>query len=190
MTRYSKLPFRLRSLLVISDEINLILQSTFSQFLLGRVALVRGVAGYSHQTFPSTICRSVRMSVQCIVEKPGMRMPFGIIGRTGSMMRQVLGFGNRSTGRGTFGGEFGTRHWNQWALTFAATRPSSQITLGRLVYKRCNSLGRKYSTHVLDAGLHRPRPRRSTPSFNINFYVLVTSLGNVMLCLLPLMART
>ena len=45
--------------------------------LLGRVALVRGVAVYSHQTFPWTICRSVsrcvglslRQSVQCIMEK-------------------------------------------------------------------------------------------------------------------------
>ena len=45
--------------------------------LFGRVALVRGVAAYSHQTFPWTICRSVRrsvrasvrLSVQCIVEK-------------------------------------------------------------------------------------------------------------------------
>ena len=36
-------------------------------------------------------------------------MPFGIIGRTGPGMRQVLGlagFGDRSTGRGTFEGEF------------------------------------------------------------------------------------
>ena len=36
-------------------------------------------------------------------------------------------------GRGTFGGEFGVRHCNQWGLTFAVTRPSSQITLGKLV---------------------------------------------------------
>ena len=43
-------------------------------------------------------------------------MPFGIIGRTGPGMRQVVGFGNRSTGRGTFGGEFGARHCNQWRL--------------------------------------------------------------------------
>ena len=42
-------------------------------------------------------------------------------------------FGDRSTERGTFGGEFGSRHSNQWGLTFAATQPSSQITLGRLV---------------------------------------------------------
>ena len=33
-------------------------------------------------------------------------MPFGIIGRTGPGMRQVVGFGDRFTGRGTFGGEF------------------------------------------------------------------------------------
>ena len=43
-------------------------------------------------------------------------MPFGIIGLTGPGMRQVVGFGDRSTGRGTFGGEFGARHCNQWRL--------------------------------------------------------------------------
>ena len=37
-------------------------------------------------------------------------MPFSIIGRTGPGMRQVVGFGDRSTGRGTFGGEFGAHH--------------------------------------------------------------------------------
>jgi len=60
-------------------------------------------------------------------------MPFGIIGRTVPGMRQVVGFGDQSTRRGTFWGEFGARHCNQWGLTFAATWPSSQITLGRLV---------------------------------------------------------
>ena len=43
-------------------------------------------------------------------------MPFDIIGRTGPWMRQVVGFGDRSTGRGTFVGEFGARHCNQWGL--------------------------------------------------------------------------
>ena len=43
-------------------------------------------------------------------------MPFGIIGRTGPGMRQVVRFGDRTTGRGTFGGEFGTRRCNQWGL--------------------------------------------------------------------------
>ena len=33
-------------------------------------------------------------------------MLFGIIGRTGPEIRQVVGFGDRSTGRGTFGSEF------------------------------------------------------------------------------------
>ena len=43
-------------------------------------------------------------------------MPFGIVGRTGPGMRQVMEFGDRSTGRATFGGEFGARHCNQWGL--------------------------------------------------------------------------
>ena len=65
-------------------------------------------------------------------------MPFGIKGRTGPGMRQVVGFGDRSTGKGTFGGEFGARHCNQWDFTAyvcdsAAKRPSSKIILGKLV---------------------------------------------------------
>ena len=44
------------------------------------------------------------------------RMPFGVIGRTGPGMRQVMGFGDRSTARGTFRGEFRARHCNQWGL--------------------------------------------------------------------------
>ena len=34
-------------------------------------------------------------------------MPFGIIRRTGPGMRHVVGFGDRSTGRGAFGANFG-----------------------------------------------------------------------------------
>ena len=34
-------------------------------------------------------------------------MPFGIIGRTGPGMRQVVGFADRSTVRGTFGAHLG-----------------------------------------------------------------------------------
>ena len=66
------------------------------------------------------------------------RMPFGVIGRTRPSMRQVVGFGDQSMKRGTFGGEFRAHHCNQWGLygvrvhTFTATRPSSQITLGLL----------------------------------------------------------
>ena len=43
-------------------------------------------------------------------------MLFGIIGRTGPGMRQVVKFGDRSTGRGTFGEKFGAHHCNQWGL--------------------------------------------------------------------------
>ena len=40
-------------------------------------------------------------------------MPFGIVDRTGPGMRQVVGFGDQSTGRGTFGGEFVARRCPQ-----------------------------------------------------------------------------
>ena len=65
-------------------------------------------------------------------------MPFGVIGRTGPGMRQVVGFGDRSTGRGTFGGEFGARHCNQWGLYGVCVRQRcdaalSPFTLDRLV---------------------------------------------------------
>ena len=43
-------------------------------------------------------------------------MPFGIIGRTGPGLRQVVEIGDRSTGSGTFGGVFGAPHCNQWRL--------------------------------------------------------------------------
>jgi len=43
-------------------------------------------------------------------------MPFGVIGRTGPGMRQVVEFVDRSTGRGTFRGEFGARHCNHWEI--------------------------------------------------------------------------
>ena len=40
-------------------------------------------------------------------------MPFGIVDQTGPGMRQVVEFGDRSTGRGTFEGEFVARHCPQ-----------------------------------------------------------------------------
>ena len=71
--------------------------------------------------------------VHCGKTADRIRMPFGIIGQTAPRMRHLMGFGDRSTRRGIFGGEFGARHCNQWGITFASTRPSFQITLGRLV---------------------------------------------------------
>ena len=44
-------------------------------------------------------------------------MPFGIVGRTGPGMKQVVRFGDWSTGRDTFGGEFWAQHCNQWDFT-------------------------------------------------------------------------
>ena len=59
----------------------------------------------------------VRRSVQCIVEKWRIRSGCRLAScRTGPGMRQVVGFGNRSSGRGTFRGEYGARHCNQWGL--------------------------------------------------------------------------
>ena len=87
-------------------------------------ALVRGGAGYSHQTFPWTICRSVCLSVRasvglshlvcpvhCGKTSDRIRMAFGIIGRTGPRMRQVVGFGDRVPAREgvLLGANFGAR---------------------------------------------------------------------------------
>ena len=66
-------------------------------------------------------------------------MAFRIVGPTGSETRQVMGFGDWSTVRGTFGGAFGARHcitngdFTPYVCDSTATRPSSQITLGGLV---------------------------------------------------------
>ena len=89
----------------------------------------RSAAAYSRQTFPWTICLSVRTYVRirtcvrpsvcpvhCGKTADRIRMPFGIIVWTGTGMRQIVGFGDRSTGRGIFGGEFGARHCDQWGL--------------------------------------------------------------------------
>ena len=43
-------------------------------------------------------------------------MPFGIIGRTGPGMRQIVRFGDRSTGRGILLGANLGRNCNQWEL--------------------------------------------------------------------------
>ena len=75
----------------------------------------RSAAAYrpSRQTFPWTICRSVRTysrrsvgrsvcPVHCSKTADRIRMPF-------PGMRQVVGFGDRSTGRGTFGANLSVR---------------------------------------------------------------------------------
>ena len=54
--------------------------------------------------------------VRCGKTADRIRMPFAIIGRMDPGMRHVVGFGDRSMGRGTFGGKFEARHYNQWGL--------------------------------------------------------------------------
>ena len=54
-----------------------------------------------------------------------IQMLFGIIGQTGPGMRQVVGFGHWSTGRGTFG----ARHCNQWGLYGVRVRQCCDATL-------------------------------------------------------------
>ena len=104
-------------------------------------------AAYSHQTFPWTFCRSVRVSlrlVHCGKTADRIWMPFGIVSWTGPVMRQVMGFGDWSMGRGTFGGQIcdtplSTGTYRAYVCYSAATRPSCQITLGRLVVvNECN----------------------------------------------------
>jgi len=43
-------------------------------------------------------------------------MPFGMVGRLGQRMRQVVGIGNCPTGRGNFGGGCGAPHCKQCGL--------------------------------------------------------------------------
>ena len=76
--------------------------------------------------------------VHCGKTADRIRMPFGVIGRTGPGMRQVVEFGDRSTGRDTFGANLGRAivtngDYMAYVCNCAATLHSSQITLGRLV---------------------------------------------------------
>ena len=109
----------------------------------------RSAAAYSRQTFPWKICLSVGPYVRACVgwsvdpvhcgkTADRIRMPFGIIGRTGPGMRQVVRFGDRSTWRGTLGVDLGRAFvtngdFMAYVCDSAATRPSFQITLGKLV---------------------------------------------------------
>ena len=83
----------------------------------------RSVAAYSHQTFPLSVGRSV-CPEHCGKTADRIRMPSGIIARTGPWRRQVVGFGDRSTGRGTFGDEFGARGVRVRQLRDAALFPN------------------------------------------------------------------
>ena len=115
--------------------------------ILGRVALIaqRPIVvklSRGRSVGPSVrpyVRRSVGLSSALRETADRIRMPFGIIGGTGPDMRQVAGFGDPSTGRGTFGANLGRAIVANGDLTAymcdsAATRPSSQITLGILIH--------------------------------------------------------
>ena len=87
-----------------------------------------------------SVCASV-CPVHCGKTADRIGMPFGIIGLTGPGMRQVVGFGDRSMGRDTFGANLERAivtdgDFTAYVCDTAATRPSSQITVCRLVVSR------------------------------------------------------
>ena len=100
--------------------------------ILGRVALVAQRPIVVKLSRERSVGRSVGPSVcpvHCGKTADRIRMPFGIIGRAGPGMRQLVGFGDRSTGRGTFGSEFGVRHCNQWELYGVRVRQRRDVAL-------------------------------------------------------------
>ena len=105
--------------------------------LLGCVALVAQY--HRHHSSVRACVGASGCPVHCGKTADRTQMPFAIVGRTGPGMRQIVGFWDRSTGTGTFEGEFGARHCNQngdstaYVCDSSAMRPSSQITLGKLV---------------------------------------------------------
>ena len=90
--------------------------STQLQGLLGRVALVRGVAACSRQTFPWTICQSVGLS--SVLWKNGASDPDAVWHRRsdGSSDEAGSGVWGSVHGKGYFWGEFGARHCKQRGL--------------------------------------------------------------------------
>ena len=67
--------------------------------------------------------------VHCGKRRIGSGCRLAFIGWTGPGMRQIVGFGDWSTGRGTFGGEFGARHCNQWGLYGVRVRQRRDVAL-------------------------------------------------------------
>ena len=100
--------------------------------MLGRVALGAQWPIVVKLSRERPVGRSVRLSacrVHCGKTADRIRKPFGIVGRTCPGMRQVVGFGDPSTGKGTFVGEFGARHCNQWRLCGVRVRQCRDAAL-------------------------------------------------------------
>ena len=88
--------------------------------ILGRVAVVRTAAAYSYQTFPWTICRSVRRRVglsSALCKNAGLDSDAVRHHRSdGSRHEAGSGVWGSVHGKGYFWGKFGARHCNQWGL--------------------------------------------------------------------------
>ena len=120
----------------------LLLSDTRWLLIIIRRRRSRSAAACSHQTFPWTICRSVRLSV-CL---PSALWINGVSHRDAVWHRRSDGSRNEAGGgvwRSVHGkGYFWGRNWGApwstgtyWTYVCysAATRPSCQTTLGRLV---------------------------------------------------------
>ena len=92
-----------------------------------------------------SVCASARRSVRrsgcpvhCGKTADRIPMPFGVIGQTHPGIRQIVRFGDRSMRMGTSGENLGRTivtngDFTAYVCDSAAMRPSSQITLGKLV---------------------------------------------------------
>jgi len=92
---------------------------------------------FLEQSFGRSVCLSV-CPVHCGKTADRIRMSFGIIGRTGPGMRQVVGLWIGPREGVLLGANLGRPIVSNGGCTAyvcdsAATRPSSQITLGKLV---------------------------------------------------------
>ena len=106
-------------------------------FIIIRPRRSRSVSAYSRQTFLWTICRSVGPYVRPYVGlsnalwKNGGSDPDAVCHHRSDGSRHEAGGGvwDRSTGRGTFGGEFGKRPCNQWGLSGVRVRQRHDAAL-------------------------------------------------------------
>ena len=90
---------------------------------------------------------------------------------TGPGMRHVVGFGDRSTGRGTFGGEFGARHCNQWELYGVHVRQCGATVSG-------DACGGPRHCCILDGGPRRARRRGRFGGFLFSIFTMGIAIGS------------
>jgi len=113
--------------------------------------------------------------VHCGKTADRIRMPFGMVGRTGPGMRQVVEFGDRSTGRGNFVGKYGAPHCNQWGLLLLGI-PSAQLKSCCLVNSwHCGRVGRARRAG-LTRGVGVASSAATRPSCHVTAGRLVTGL--------------